>query len=144
MAPSGSHRRYLASFPGGASRSRELVHNEAFNVGASSENYRIREIAEMIEKVVPGAQASFAEGGGPDKRSYQVDCSKIDACCRTSSRSGTVPWVSRALRGICPPGPDVRRVHRLALPAHKRVQDLQASGRIDDDLRWLVAVGAER
>ena len=26
---------------------------------------------------MPGARASFAEGGGPDKRSYQVDCSKI-------------------------------------------------------------------
>src|ERR1700742_182559 len=52
---------------------RELVHNEAFNVGSSSENYRIREIAEIIEQVVPGAKATFAEGGGPDKRSYQVD-----------------------------------------------------------------------
>lgn len=56
---------------------RELVHNEAFNVGASAENYRIRDLAEIVEDVVPGAHASFAEGGGPDKRSYQVDCSKI-------------------------------------------------------------------
>ena len=56
---------------------RELVHNEAFNVGASAENYRIREVAEIVEEVVPGARASFAEGGGPDKRSYRVDCSKI-------------------------------------------------------------------
>ena len=56
---------------------RELVHNEAFNVGASAENYRIRDIAEIVEEVVPGARATFAEGGGPDKRSYQVDCSKI-------------------------------------------------------------------
>ena len=56
---------------------RELVHDEAFNVGASSENYRIRELAEIVEEVVPGARATFAEGGGPDKRSYRVDCSKI-------------------------------------------------------------------
>ena len=35
---------------------RELVHDEAFNVGASSENYRIRDLAEIVEEVVPGAQ----------------------------------------------------------------------------------------
>ena len=70
---------------------RELVHNEAFNVGASSENYRIREIAEIIEKVVPGARATFAEGGGPDKRSYQVDCSKIQRVLPTSAPQWDVP-----------------------------------------------------
>src|SRR5215212_9520539 len=46
---------------------RELVHNEAFNVGASTENYRIRDVAKIVEEVVPGTRASFAEGGGPDK-----------------------------------------------------------------------------
>ena len=46
---------------------RELVHDQAFNVGASSENYRIREVAEIVEETVPGARASFAAGGGPDK-----------------------------------------------------------------------------
>ena len=56
---------------------RELVHDEAFNVGASAENYRIRDLAEIVEKIVPGARASFAAGGGPDERSYRVDCSKI-------------------------------------------------------------------
>jgi nucleoside-diphosphate-sugar epimerase len=74
---------------------RELVHNEAFNVGASAENYRVRDLAEIVADVVPGARASFADGGGPDKRSYQVDCSKIaralpDAVRRHSIR--VIPW----------------------------------------------------
>ena len=81
---------------------RELVHDEAFNVGASSENYRIREVAEIVEEVVPGARASFAAGGGPDKRSYQVDCSKIarvlpDFEARWTVRRG-VEQLSRRLR----------------------------------------------
>ena len=42
---------------------RELVHDEAFNVGASAENYRIRELAEFVEEVVPGAHA-LVRGGG--------------------------------------------------------------------------------
>ena len=47
------------------------------NVGVSTENYRIREVAETVAEVMPGTRVSFAEGSGPDKRSYQVDCSKL-------------------------------------------------------------------
>ena len=56
---------------------RELVHNEAFNVGATPENYQIREIAEIVRDVVPGSEVSFAEGAAPDKRNYRVDCNYI-------------------------------------------------------------------
>ena len=99
---------------------RELVHNEAFNVGASSENYRIREVAEMIEKVVVGSRASFAEGGGPDKRSYQVDCSKLQRVLPEAAPLWTVPrGCRRAPGGVHPTWPDVRGVHRLKLPSHQ-------------------------
>jgi nucleoside-diphosphate-sugar epimerase len=56
---------------------RELVHNEAFNVGTSEENYQIRELAEIVKETVPGSHIDFAEGAGPDKRCYRVDCSKL-------------------------------------------------------------------
>jgi nucleoside-diphosphate-sugar epimerase len=58
---------------------RELVHNEAFNVGRSQENYQIRDIAEIVKNVVPGSQIRYAEGAGPDLRCYKVDCSKIES-----------------------------------------------------------------
>ena len=57
---------------------REAVHNEAFNVGRSDENYRIREIAEVVRTVVPDCEVEYAPDGGPDSRSYRVDFSKID------------------------------------------------------------------
>src|SRR5262249_33865986 len=56
---------------------RALVHNEAFNVGRSEENYRIREVADFVREVVPGSAVKYAEGGGPDLRCYRVDCGKI-------------------------------------------------------------------
>ncbi len=100
---------------------RELVHDEAFNVGASSENYRIRDVAEIVEKVVPGARASFAAGAGPDTRSYQVDCSKIvagparlrDAVgpCAAESSSCHDAYVRHGLT--------LRRVPRPPLPAYQ-------------------------
>jgi len=58
---------------------RELVHNQAFNVGRNMENYQIRDLAEMVEQIVPGSHVKYAEGGGPDPRCYKVDCSKIAA-----------------------------------------------------------------
>lgn len=56
---------------------RELIHNEAFNVGSTTENYQIRELAEIVKEIVPGCQVDYAEDAGPDKRCYRVDCNKI-------------------------------------------------------------------
>lgn len=56
---------------------REAVHNEAFNVGRTDHNYRIRDIAEIVAEVVPGCRLEFASDAGPDKRSYRVSFDKI-------------------------------------------------------------------
>jgi nucleoside-diphosphate-sugar epimerase len=56
---------------------RDAVHAVAFNVGLTTENYQVREIAEMVRRVVPGSKVSFAPGAAPDKRCYRVDCNLI-------------------------------------------------------------------
>ena len=56
---------------------RDLVHLKAYNVGRNEANYRIREVAEIVEATVPGSRIGFGEGAGPDKRNYRVDCSLI-------------------------------------------------------------------
>lgn len=56
---------------------REAVVNEAFNVGHSDHNYAIRELAEIVAEIVPGSRMEFAEGAGPDPRSYRVSFAKI-------------------------------------------------------------------
>ena len=56
---------------------REVVHNQAFNVGINTENYRIREIADIVKETVPGCRIEYAADGGPDKRCYRVECSKL-------------------------------------------------------------------
>ena len=118
---------------------REVVHNEAFNVGSSTENYRIREIAEMIGQVVPGSQVSLAADGGPDKRSYQVDCSKIRRVLPQFEPAWTVPrgveelhdaYVASGITYAEFTGPRYLRI--------KRVQELQDAGQLGGDLRWLV------
>jgi nucleoside-diphosphate-sugar epimerase len=124
---------------------RQLVHNEAFNVGASSENYRIREIANIIEQVVPGARASFAEGGGPDKRSYQVDCSKIQRALPEFKPLWTVPrGVEELHEAYVRHGLTLEEFTGSRYLRIKRVQELQAAGQVDEDLRWLAPVAADQ
>jgi len=122
---------------------RELVHDQAFNVGASAENYRIRDLADIVEDVVPGARASFAEGGGPDARSYRVDCSKIGRALPGFETRWTVRRGVEQLQ-------EAYGRHGLTLdeflgPRYlriKRVRELQDAGRLDDELRWRVPVAA--
>src|SRR5262245_60493334 len=55
----------------------DAVNNQAFNVGQTAHNYRIRDLAEIVAAVVPGCDIAFAQGAGPDTRNYRVSCEKI-------------------------------------------------------------------
>lgn len=56
---------------------RDLIHNEAFNVGVTEDNVRVREIATIVGETVPDCQVAFADGASPDKRNYRVNCDKL-------------------------------------------------------------------
>ncbi|MBW2991750.1 NAD(P)-dependent oxidoreductase [Candidatus Woesearchaeota archaeon] len=56
---------------------KELVHNQVFNVGINEENYRIRDIAGIVEETVPDSRIEYSEHASKDKRCYKVDCSRI-------------------------------------------------------------------
>jgi nucleoside-diphosphate-sugar epimerase len=119
---------------------RQAIHNEAFNVGANSENYRIREVAGIVEEVVPGARASFAADAGPDSRSYRVDCSKLVRVLPDSRPRWTVlrgaQQLYRAYRDQRMTFEEFDGSRYLRV---KRVRELQESGALDDALRWRVA-----
>lgn len=56
---------------------RSDVHREVFNVGLTSENYQIREIAELVRQIVPNSNVGFSDDASPDVRNYRVDCNYI-------------------------------------------------------------------
>ena len=115
---------------------REVVHNQAFNVGRTEENYRIREVAEMVREVVPGSEVTFAEGAGPDLRCYRVDCAKVTGVPGLELR-WTVRQGVEELYGAF-------KEHGLAAddltgPRFQRIAQIRAlmdRGRLDADLRW--------
>ena len=67
---------------------RELVHNDAFNVGITSENYRVREVAEMVAEVVPRSKVTYAGDASPDLATIAWTATKSARACRPSSPSG--------------------------------------------------------
>ena len=71
---------------------REIVHNQVFNVGSTSENYQVREIAEIVADAFTGCKLAFGNSDG-DNRSYRVSFDKIHERlpgfkCRRNARTG--------------------------------------------------------
>ncbi|MDH3217710.1 MAG: SDR family oxidoreductase, partial [Candidatus Krumholzibacteria bacterium] len=56
---------------------KEQVHNQAFNIGRTDQNFRIRELADIVKETVPNCRIEYAEDAGPDKRNYRVNCDKV-------------------------------------------------------------------
>lgn len=116
---------------------REAVHDQAFNVGRTSDNYRIRELAEIVAEIVPGCRITYAEGAGPDKRCYRVDCSKIERVlpafqpqwdARKGARELADAYRKAGMTDVQFQGPLYTRL--------LRIRELQEAGRIDESLRW--------
>ncbi len=116
---------------------RQLVHNQAFNIGSTEENYRVRELAEIVEETVPGCQIEYAQDAEPDKRCYRVDCSKIMRILPDFKPQ----W--NAQRGVEELYAAYQKIgltlDEFEGPRYKRVAHLQqllSSGRLDKTLRW--------
>ncbi len=119
---------------------RELVHNEAFNVGRPQDNVQVRDIAEMVRDAVPGSRVSFADGAGPDLRSYRVDFGKLnetfpDLKLRWSVREGVDELLGSYTRYGFTSGDFISsRFVRL-----RRIRELLSAGLVDEMLRRQVS-----
>ena len=60
-----------------AEADRDLVHDEAFNVGTTTENYMIRDVAHLVEEVVPDCEVTLSDEAFNDPRNYRVTCDKL-------------------------------------------------------------------
>ncbi len=122
---------------------RGSVHNQAFNVGRTEENYQIRDVARMVEEVVEGSTITFDEGAGPDLRCYRVNFDLLPTVLpafkpqwhvRRGIEDLYARYRSLGLRLEDLIGPRLQRVARL--------EELMAEGALDADLRWLTPASA--
>jgi nucleoside-diphosphate-sugar epimerase len=116
---------------------RDVVHNETFNVGRTSENYRIHELAEIVAETIPGCRIEYAPGGGPDKRCYRVTCEKILRVLPNFQPA----WTARkgaqelyeAYRAYGLTAEDMQRGRYIRIA---QIQRLREAGKLDPSLRW--------
>lgn len=119
---------------------REAVHNEVFNVGDNRENYRVRDIAEIVSNAFPGCRVTLGKDGGDD-RSYRVSFDKI---------TGRLPGF-RCKRNAVTGADELRRLFQRinltredfefrAFTRVKQLQHLLSTGEIDDNFLWRTGV----
>jgi nucleoside-diphosphate-sugar epimerase len=119
---------------------RELVHDEAFNVGREEDNVQVKDIADLVRDAVPGSTVTLAEDAGPDLRNYRVDFSKLaatfpDLNLRWRVRDGVDELAEAyAKHGLTHDDFTSARFVRLG-----RIRELLAEGLIDEMLRLHVA-----
>jgi nucleoside-diphosphate-sugar epimerase len=120
---------------------REAIHNQAFNVGSSDENYQIRDIVAMVQEVVPGCSVRYQEGGGPDPRCYRVRCEKIGTHLPGFRTEWTVRQGVEELYAAFVKHGLTREMfaNYVRLP---RIQSLLGSGQVDAALRRRATVDA--
>ena len=116
---------------------RELIHNEAFNVGVTSENYRVREVAEMVADVVPSSKVTYAGDASPDARNYRVDCEKIRSRLPDFQPQWTVrKGIEQVYETFCHHGTSAEEFLSSQFIRLKRIRELQTAGALDEMLRW--------
>src|SRR5262245_49040909 len=114
----------------------EAVNGEVFNVGSTGENYRVREIADIVGAAFPGCEVTMGPAGG-DNRSYRVSFEKIATRLPEYRARWTAKMGAEELRRLferiemSPATYEFRAFTRL-----KQIKYLQQARQVDADLYW--------
>jgi len=122
----------------------DVVRGKAYNIGTTTENYQVRDLAETVAEVVPNCELSFAPDAAPDKRCYRVDCNRIAMEVPGFKPQWTIRRGAEELYeayrevGLTLEDFEGQRFQRIA-----HVKHLVASGRLDSSLRWTADYAAD-
>ena len=115
----------------------EIIHNQAFNVGQNKENYQIKDMANVVKKVVPGCEIEYTYEHGSDSRTYKVSFDKIS----TKLRGFSPGWdVEKGVRQLY----EAYKAHGLTLEEFtgnryirlNQLKTLVEQDKLDNDLFW--------
>lgn len=115
----------------------ESINKQIVNVGDTSSNYQIKDIAEVIKKVFAGSKVSLNKEGA-DKRNYKVNFDKIKEVlpgfvCRNDIEKGARELLS-VFDEIKLSKEDFASKDYTRL---KQIKYLKDTGRIDENLSWI-------
>jgi nucleoside-diphosphate-sugar epimerase len=114
----------------------QAINGEVFNVGQTSENYRIREIAQIVAQAFPGCEVSSGPAG-KDNRSYRVSFDKIATRLPGYKARWTAQQGAEELRRLFERIDFSQETFEFrAFTRLKQLNYLQRTGQIDEDLFW--------
>jgi len=118
------------------------VYNQAFNVGPDGENYQVRELAGIVNELVPEATVEYV-GKNPDPRNYRVSFAKIHAALPGFQPKWNARLGAQQLRdGYRAAGLTAETFQGPSYTRLLQLKALLAAGRLDGSLRWKVLVTA--
>jgi nucleoside-diphosphate-sugar epimerase len=112
------------------------VGGQIFNVGRAGENYRVREIAQIVAQEFPGCEV-VAGPPSADNRSYRVSFDKIASTLPGYQAKWTAQAGAAELYRLFKRiefGPEVYQFR--AFTRLKQLMYLQRTGQVDTDLYW--------
>ena len=116
---------------------RDAVHAQAFNVVRPGENYRISELAAIVEETVPGCVIEFAGSSGPDARNYRVDASRITAALPAFQPKWTARDGARELyEAFCAHPVTLDDIEGWRYRRIGQINRLLETRKLTPDLRW--------
>jgi nucleoside-diphosphate-sugar epimerase len=118
---------------------RERIHTRAYNIGRTSENYLIRDVANLVRDLV-GGTVTFAEGAGTDLRNYRVTCDLIAAEVPEFQPQWTVAkGIEQLVEAYRRTGLTLENLMGERHQRLKHINALTAAGKLDGELRWTTA-----
>jgi nucleoside-diphosphate-sugar epimerase len=122
---------------------RQAIHNQAFNVGATEENYQVRDLGQIVSETVEGSTVTYSGKASADPRNYRVNFGKI----RVALPGFRTKWTARrgaaelleACRDLHLKESDLQSRDYIRL---KQLRYLLETGALDETLRWKAAVAA--
>jgi nucleoside-diphosphate-sugar epimerase len=122
---------------------KEKIHDQAFNIGMTAENYQVRDIVDLVIEAVPGSKAVYTGEGSPDNRDYRVDFTKF----ASSFPDCRFEWTAE--RGVDELADAYSReeltLERFQGPSYIRLGQLKrllSAGELDDQLRRRVTLSS--
>ncbi len=116
----------------------DKIHNQVFNVGRTTENYRIRDLAEIVAGVVPNCKITYAEDAGPDLRCYRVNCDKIIHILPEFQPQWTAQKGAEELyQAYQKHGVTVEEFEGSKYKRIDHIKQLIKSGLLDENLHWI-------
>ncbi|MEP7290283.1 MAG: SDR family oxidoreductase [Chloroflexota bacterium] len=127
-----------AAFIAALEAPRPAIHNQVFNIGRTSENFQVRQVAQMVVEALPQATVEFASNASPDSRDYRVSFEKVTRILPSFMPQWTVEkGIKELLEAYAKARLTVDDFEGIRFNRIAQIKQLLNAGAVDSRLRWV-------